>query len=232
MELETPLRTTASVLMPTSSAMTLPHSAGTATSTPTRRPPRRDPPLRQDRAALIHTGGSPRRRSHDVAAGSHGGSVITGAQGSANASGANPRFWQQTMRRPTSTSMRPWTRRPTRSPRPPDHSAFDPSAHVAAESSSRTLFDAGHDASASHSPRRPALTSRRTTSSTSTWGSNPNRLGHRIGGDRMVPAESVHREQVNFRKQCAIARKVSDRCDFASARGPDHWVARTNPSLT
>ena len=100
--------------------------------------------------SVIHTGGSTAANG-DVAAGSHGGSMITGSQGSANAgttssvgsSHASTNVDQH-------AAMDSLTHAVTGTP---DHSAFDPSAHVAADSSSHSLFDAGHDPSASHIPQ-------------------------------------------------------------------------------
>ena len=118
--------------------------------------------------SVIHTGGSTAANG-DVTAGSHGGSVITGSQGNANAGSANsvgstpcPTNVDQHAAVDSSTHAVTGT---------PDHSAFDPSAHIAADSSSHSLFDAGHDPSASHILQFGAE-GRRTISSISTSGSD------------------------------------------------------------
>ena len=77
--------------------------------------------------------------------------MITGSQGSANAGTANSVGSSH-----ASTNVDQHAAADSLDPRGhgynPDHSAFDPSAHVAADSSVE-LFDAGHDPSASHIPQ-------------------------------------------------------------------------------
>jgi len=100
--------------------------------------------------SVIHTGGSTAANG-DVAAGSHGGSLITGSQGSAHAGSANS---VGSSHASTNVDQHAAVESSTHAVTgTPDHSAFDPSAHIAADSSSHSLFDAGHDPSASHIPQ-------------------------------------------------------------------------------